>query len=197
MFGCTIDGLSLRSISNHDASMSVSFLLDWTAALAERCVAPPFGPDAWVVMAGDGPTEQLVSLRVFAPKRLSRLDGETRALLRQFLPGVGRRRLWRPGMVRAAAELAWRHGQSGEAALERYAGASLAAGRTLEATERRLRVIRSYAEAASAGEQFPPILLLYDGDRLIQLDGARRIIAHLLAGRTEIQARLVVERPLR
>ncbi|MGE5566525.1 MAG: hypothetical protein ACM3YN_10285 [Parcubacteria group bacterium] len=174
--------------------MTIASLLDWTVSLADRCVGPPSGPGARLTMAGEGPTEQVTSLQVFAPERLSPVDRETRALLRRFSPSLVRRTPGQLGMAVATAQLAWRHGQGPEPTMERYRMASLASGRTLEATERRLGVIQAYAEAVSAGDRFPPVLLLYDGAQLIQLDGARRMLAHLLAGRTEIAAQLVVKR---
>lgn len=59
-------------------------------------------------------------------------------------------------------------------------------------TELRLQDIKTYMAVPS--DQFPPIILLKDRDELIQIDGARRILAHLLANQTEINIIIVISR---
>lgn len=59
-------------------------------------------------------------------------------------------------------------------------------------TELRLQDIQTYMGVPS--DQFPPIILLKDKDELIQIDGARRILAHLLANETEINVIIVISR---
>jgi hypothetical protein len=159
-------------------------------------------PGARVYMTREGITEGLVSLTVELPDALIPLDRPTEKLVRRYLRYKNSHGLdHRCGMARAPASIAWEHPQlSGENVslgefAAAYAAASASSGRSIEQTDDRLADVREYVQAVERGEQFPPILLYYDGRVLVQLDGARRILAHLVCGRRQIDAILVVRLP--
>lgn len=58
----------------------------------------------------------------------------------------------------------------------------------------RLTDMHKYADRIRSGDKFPPPILVKQGAILIQADGARRIVAHKLAGLNKIDIIVVLER---
>ena len=193
-----------------DAPWARALAADWLERLgvwrfARRAARPPAAPAPGaaggprLAMARHGVTEALVELHVELPREFAPLDRATRRLVRRYLPKKDPAGLGQPcEMARTVSELRWAGGDpepgiaSQDEVEAEYRRASLAAGRTAEQTEERLGDVRRYARALRRGARFPPILLYYDGQTLVQLDGARRMLAHLACGRTWIDTVLVV-----
>jgi O-antigen/teichoic acid export membrane protein len=149
-------------------------------------------------LGDDGITERIVELRVELPKQWQALDTRIAGELRRYLPLKAAKADWRrsamsltrasitlrdPGLISATHGLA--------DVVEAYRNASAAAGRSTSVTEERISDIERYIHALERGVEFPPILLYISNGALLQLDGARRVVAHLAAGRSSLPALIV------
>jgi hypothetical protein len=143
-----------------------------------------------------GATEELVRLRVNPPEHFVPPDRETKKLLMSYLPQKVEDGLAHPCAVSCVvADIRWDSPEMAvdiERAKTAYRAHSKESGRLDEHTEKRLAIMISYAEALRQGATFPPILLYQNGSQLLMLDGARRILSVLFAGRTRIEAILAV-----
>lgn len=98
-------------------------------------------------------------------------------------------------MIYKTAQIGWRTEiNSIDDFVSVYNKISDKAGRLAIETSDRIKNIHRYAGRIHAGDLFPPIVLLYAEKQLLQIDGARRIMAHLLAEQTSIDAIIVVHR---
>jgi len=98
-------------------------------------------------------------------------------------------------MINKAAIIGWRREiKSIDDFISAYTKISDEVGRLAVETSDRLKYIKQFAGRIYAGDQFPPIVLLYAKKQLLQIDGARRIMAHLLAEQTDINVIVVVHR---
>jgi O-antigen/teichoic acid export membrane protein len=150
----------------------------------------------------DGVTERLVHLHVNVPREFVALDWAIRKEMRRYLPHKKLDTNAPCVMATTVSTLAWDPAEFGDEAptaeevAATYTCIWLATGASRDQAEDRLADVRRYTRAAMRGATFPPILLCYDSARLIHLDGARRLLASLLAGRTRIETILVVRVPV-
>jgi O-antigen/teichoic acid export membrane protein len=170
-----------------------------------RAAAPVWRPPAAerLTMVREGVTEQLVTLSVPLPATLGALDRSTRAQVWRYLPGKNGDPARASAMGRTVAHVAWDQVGLGGRDIRSmvdfepvYRQASVAGGRSHDQTDDRIADIGRYVRALERGAAFPPILLHFDGEALVQLDGARRMLAHLIAGRATIDAVVVVQSPI-
>lgn len=140
----------------------------------------------------EGATEALAALSLTTPPAWawSYASDEEDALLQRYLPQKRpQHRAWHCVVAPSRAAIGWRSRPRTPAAmLAAYRASSISHGRTAEATEQRIETITHYAQAVQDGAEFPPLLLYFDGRILVMLDGARRLVAHLLVERTAIKA---------
>lgn len=147
-------------------------------------------------LTNTGATEELVRLRVNPPEDYAPPNREIKKLLMTYLPQKVEDGLAHPCAVSSVlADITWDNPQFAsdiERAKTAYRAHSKASGRLDEHTEKRLSTVISYADALRQGAIFPPILLYHDGSQLLMLDGARRVLSVLFAGRTRVEAILAV-----
>lgn len=148
-----------------------------------------------LIMTHKGDSEQIVGLDV----RLS--PEQTIESISEFAyDGMGylfnsrswiRKRSADYAMIKTKATIEWRNHFTAINFQKQYLGVTIIPHR--EARQRLEEMIK-YATDINNGDIFPCPILVKRGDSLIQADGARRIIANKLAGKTEIDVILVLER---
>ncbi|KKM06774.1 hypothetical protein LCGC14_1740610 [marine sediment metagenome] len=150
-------------------------------------------------MTNIGVSESLVNLELDCNTEDSMvpIDTKTYEAFRQFShktnAEIGKQSDY--AMINKAAHIGWCMGvNSSDRFISAYSKRSSDMGRLAIEISERLKDIKKYAESIQAGEQFPPIVLVYKEKLLFQIDGARRIMAHLLADRRIIDTIVVVHR---
>ena len=150
-------------------------------------------------MTNIGVSESLVNLELdfLAEDSMMPIDDKTYEAFKQFSHKTNTEvcRQSDYAMINKAVTIEWRTEiNSIDDFISAYNKISDKAGRLAVETSDRLKYIQKYAGRIHAGDQFPPIVLLYAKKQLLQIDGARRIMAHLLAEQTSIDATVVVHR---
>lgn len=150
-------------------------------------------------MTDKGVSESLVSLDLnfLTEDSVVPIDKKTYEAFKQFShqanTEVGRQSDY--AMINKVALIGWRTEIcSVDEFISAYSDMSGKSNRLVTETLDRLKDIKKYAECINAGDKFPPIILLYTEKQLLQIDGARRIMAHLLAHRIDIDTIVVVHR---
>lgn len=145
-------------------------------------------------MTDQGITESLVNLefdvgpeQTFTniPKEVHSLSEFNLVIERRKLPNLPRSSY---AVMRGKAQIAWKNNFRN---FQVFAS-SYRTMRCESDTEARLADIREYMNILP--NEFPPIILLKDKNELIQVDGARRILAHLLAGHAKINVIIIISR---
>jgi SAM-dependent methyltransferase len=105
--------------------------------------------------------------------------------------GLKRERSAAYAMIKTRAIIGWRNPFTSSNFQRQYLKVNLIPHRI---AKQRLKEIIQYAVDIDNGDIFPCPILVKRGTSLIQADGARRIIANRLAGKTETEVVLVLER---
>ncbi len=150
-------------------------------------------------MTDKGVSESLVNLALdfLTEDSVVPIDYKTYEVFKQFShktnTEVGRQSDY--AMINKAALIWWRTEiNSVDDFVRVYGEISGEANRSATEIVDRIKDIKKYAKSICVDDQFPPIVLLYIQKQLLQIDGARRIMAHLLALRTNIGVIVVVPR---
>lgn len=146
-------------------------------------------------MTNQGDSERVVSLDVkLIPEQSIESISESVYDSMEYLfnsRGRTRKRLAAYAMIKAKAVINWRDLFNSTDFPQQYLRTSLLPSHI---AQQRLREMIQYAADIKRGDIFPYPILMKQGNMLIQADGARRIIAHKLAGKTEMDIILVLER---
>lgn len=147
-----------------------------------------------ISMTARGDSEQIVGLTAdVVAQAIKPMSRDVYKDMDYFFESKKARRLRQAAyaMAQVTAEIEWRPPFDENNLDARYMKATLL---PKSAAQSRLSDIHRYVADIARGDVFPLPILFKQGELLIQVDGARRIVSQMLAGRNRIEVIVVIER---
>jgi hypothetical protein len=142
-------------------------------------------------MINKGVSEQLLSLEIDVTKndKFGCISEDVYAFMQKHMNPIHRSMYV---MIETKAKIKWRNNVDIDDFGEAYNRARLDNNQPID--ESRVRDILDYSSKIKGGTKFPRPILRKQNDHLAQIDGARRIMATLLAGKNEIDIVVLIDR---